>query len=84
MNYSIDIDDIYYNMDDQEKQEMIDLLYSDGYNPSSPEGILQDEIDSASWTDTQWNTAVLKLINRKWQLSKEDEQTILKIASQLP
>ena len=34
-------------------------------------------------TDEEWNEQVDKLFNNKWRLSKEDEETILRITNKL-
>ncbi len=71
----IDIDDILYSMTSYEKQQLADELYEEGY--------LAKKDDAAKSTDDEWNEQVNKLFNNKWRLSKEDEETILKITNKL-
>lgn len=71
----IDIDDILYSMMSYEKQELADALYEDGY--------IAKKDDSEKSTDDEWNESVNKLFNNKWRLSKEDEETILKITQKI-
>lgn len=71
----IDIDDILYGLTSWEKQELADELYDDGY--------VAKKSDEAKSTDDEWNEQINKLFNNKWRLSKEDEQTILKITNKL-
>lgn len=71
----IDIDDILYSMMSYEKQELADALYEAGYVAKKD----TSEIN----TDNEWNEEVNKLFNNKWKLSKEDEETILKITNKL-
>ena len=74
----IDIDDILYSMMSYEKQELADELYDVGYVPKQISGTLLDSDE-----DSDWNTAVTKLKNNQWRLSKEDEETILKITNKI-
>jgi hypothetical protein len=71
----IDIEDVLYGMSDREKQELVDDLYDDGY--------IAKKADDAKSTDDEWNEQVGKLFNNKWRLSKEDEETILKITNKI-
>jgi hypothetical protein len=71
----IEIDDIMYSLSSWEKQELADELYADGY--------VAKKDDEARSTDDEWNEQVHKLLNNKWRLSKEDEETILKITNKI-
>jgi hypothetical protein len=71
----IDIDDILYGMTSWEKQELVDDLYAAGY--------VAKKDSEATNTDDEWNEQVHKLFNNKWRLSKEDEETILRITNKL-
>ena len=71
----IEIDDIMYSLSSWEKQELVDELYADGY--------IAKKDSEARNTDDEWNEQVNKLFNNKWRLSKEDEETILKITNKL-
>ena len=77
-NFDIEIDEILWNCSSYEKQELADALYDDGYPPKQIKGTLAD-IDE----DDEWNDAVAKLKNNQWRLSKEDEETILKITNKI-
>ena len=71
----IEIDDILYSLSSYEKQKLADELYEDGY--------LAKKDDAEKSTDDEWNEKVNKLFNNKWRLSKEDEETILKITNKI-
>lgn len=71
----IEIDDIMYSLSSYEKQELADELYEDGY-------IAKKDISEQN-TDDDWNESVHRLFNNKWRLSKEDEETILKITNKI-
>ena len=71
----IEIDDIMYSLSSWEKQELVDELYADGY-------VAKKDAEAKS-TDDEWNEQVHKLFNNKWRLSKEDEETILKITNKI-
>ena len=72
-----DIDDILNGMMGYEKQELADELYEDGYTPSQ----LGEHPDNREESD--FDREVSKLIGNSWRLSKEDEETILKIANKI-
>ena len=78
MRIDVDIDDILFEMSSYEKQDLADELYSEGYVPNQMGGVHPDDV-SVSEFDAQVN----KLIGNAWKLSKEDEETILKIANKL-
>lgn len=72
----IDIDDILYSMMSYEKQQLADELYEAGYIPKKLER-------AEGPNDDDWNDAIEKLKGNNWKLSKEDEETILKIANKI-
>jgi hypothetical protein len=71
-----DIDEIVYGLMSWEKQDLIDELYEAGYTPTQLE-------KKQSKSDNDWDEAVEKLKGNKWRLSKEDEETILKITDKI-
>ncbi len=71
----IEIDDIMYSLSSWEKQELVDELYANGY-------IAKKDSEARS-TDDEWNEQIHKLFNNKWRLSKEDEETILRMTNKL-
>jgi hypothetical protein len=71
----IDIDEIIYSMTSWEKQELADELYDDGY-------VAKKDVSGRD-IDDDWNEQVNKLFNNKWRLTKEDEETILRITNKL-
>lgn len=75
INIDIDIDDIISNMGSYDKQMMVDELYEEGYIAKKDSSERND--------DNEWNEQVNKLFNNKWRLSKEDEETILKITNKI-
>jgi hypothetical protein len=74
----VDIDDIVSGMTSWEKQELADELYEDGYTPKALEGSTPN-----IGADTEFDEQVMKLIGNAWRLTKEDEETILKIANKI-
>ena len=76
VNVDVDIDDILWSLSSYEKQELVDDLYDDGYTPTQ-----LDKKQSKS--DDDWDEAVEKLKGNKWRLSKEDEETILRITNKI-
>jgi len=72
----IEIDEILYSLSSYEKQELADELYDDGYVAKQVKQVIDEDLDD-------WDEAILKLKGNKWRLSKEDEETILRITNKL-
>ena len=75
----IDIDDILYSMLSYEKQELADELYENGFVPKQIQGTLSDPLQK----DSEFDEQVRKLIGNSWKLTKEDEETILRITNKI-
>lgn len=75
----VDIEDVLWGMSDREKQELVDDLYEDGYVAKKDPRYDMNE-DGFS---NEFDEEVVKLIGNGWKLSKEDEETILKITKKL-
>jgi len=73
-----DIDDILNSMMGYEKQELVDELYEAGYVPKE----LENAIPSKDPL-TDFDEQVLKLVGNSWRLTKEEEETILKITNKI-
>lgn len=73
----IDIDDIISGLMSYEKQELADELYDDGYSPSQLGEHPEDRLES------DFDREVSKLIGNAWRLTKEDEETILRISNKI-
>lgn len=66
----VDVDDFLSACSDSEIKELIQALKDDGH---LDEGELDNDFD----------IAIRKLSGNSWRLSKEDEETILKIANKI-
>jgi hypothetical protein len=77
VNVDIELDDILTELTSREKQQLADDLYEDGYCPS------QVDQDSINEKYSDFDKRVQKLIGNSWRLTKEDEETILKITNKL-
>ena len=71
-----DIDDILNGMMGYEKQELADELYDSGYCPKQVKEVMDEDND-------EWDEQIKKLKGNKWRLSKEDEETILRITNKI-
>lgn len=80
MSISIDvsIDDIIWGMSDYDKQELVNSLYDDGFVPEQMGGVHPDDIPTG-----EFDREVSKLMGNSWRLSKEDEETILRITNKI-
>ena len=76
ISVDLDINDIMYSMTSYDKQKMVDELYDDGYVAKQVQRVIDEDLD-------EWDTAITKLKGNKWRLSKEDEETILRITNKL-
>ena len=77
---SVHIDDILQDMTRAELQKLVDNLYDDGYRPKKFKITPNDNQSSDS---TNFDLQVQKLIGNSWRLSKEDEETVLRIANKI-
>ena len=66
----VDVDDFLSACSDSEKKELVQALKDDGY-------FNEDDLDN------DFDIALRKLVGNSWRLSKEDEETILKIANKI-
>ena len=73
----IEIEDILWNMSDYEKQELVDELYEEGFTPKG------FPTSNVSIDGDEFDEAVSKLLGNSWKLTKEDEETILKITKKV-
>lgn len=74
----IEIDEILWSMSSREKQELADELYDDGYVPKQMGGVHPDDAPTG-----EFDKEVSKLIGNAWRLTKEDEETILRITNKI-
>ena len=78
INVDVDIDDILWDMTNYEKQELADELYDAGFVPKQMGGVHPDDVPTG-----EFDNEVHKLIGNSWRLSREDEETILRITNKL-
>jgi len=76
ISLDVDIDDVISSMSSYDKQQMVDDLYDDGYVAKQVKQVIDEDLDD-------WDEAILKLKGNKWRLTKEDEETILRITNKL-
>ena len=76
ISIDVEYDDIINSMGSYDKQKMVDELYDDGYVAKQVQQVIDEDLD-------EWDTAITKLKGNKWRLSKEDEETILRITNKL-
>lgn len=74
----IDVYDILPQLNDQEKQELIDDLYQEGYEPS-----LMEELNYNGVQGEKLQEALAKIQKNRSQLSNEDEEMIINLAEKL-
>ena len=86
INLHVDLDDIYDEMDRQDKMGMAELLYDDGIldehiNPNIRK-VVRGEQESPGEEELRDN--LTKIWNSYHQLTNEEEELIKKIADRLP
>ena len=74
----IDVYDILPQLNDQEKQELIDDLYQEGHEPS-----LMGELKYNGVQGEKLQEALAKIQKNRSQLSNEDEEMIINLAEKL-
>lgn len=70
VSVDVDIDDVLWNMSKNEKQQLVDDLYDDGYIPKP---LINNHTDNFS-------KACQKLTGQAWRLSREEEEFIINIS----
>ena len=81
----VDIDEIYDDMDRSDKRQMAEWLYDDGTLAKHPNPEIRRLVrgDEESLGEKELRDNLLKLWNRHYRLSNEDEEIIKKIANKL-
>lgn len=74
---NIDVDDFYYEMSDDDKVEMYELLKEDGYGSSLKKS---DEMP-ASVPEWEFTNIMSKISSNRLQLTNEEDEMLKKIAS---
>ena len=74
----IDVYDILHQLNDQEKQELIDDLYQEDHEPS-----LMEELNYNGVQGEKLQEALAKIQKNRSQLSNEDEEMIINLAEKL-
>ena len=77
INVDIELDDILPELTSREKQQLADDLYEDGYCPSQ----VDPSLDTQKYSE--FDEQVKKLVGNSWRLTKEDEETILRITNKI-
>jgi hypothetical protein len=75
----LSVDEIYENLSDLEVKKLIDLLVSEGEVISTNVG----KNESMSFLDEEWKKTLINLMDNRYRLSNEDEETIKTIAQKL-
>ena len=76
INVDIDVDDILWDLDDRDKQYIVDELYEDGFTPKG----MESDNPLVSIAESFFNESLDKLKGKWNMLSAEEEQTIINIA----
>lgn len=71
----ISVEEFFDEMDEHEREEMLDLLLERTENKSPTSRYFSD--------DTAFDLEARKLIGNRWRLSTEDEQTVLRITKKI-
>ncbi len=81
----VDLDDIYYEMGDFDKEKMAEWLYEDGILDKHPNPDIRLLIkgNEESFGEEQLRNNLTKLWNGYYQLSNEDIEIIKKIANKI-
>ena len=84
---NVDLDDVYYEMSNWDKEQMAEWLCDDGYCTLNEDDRDDDEeefkIVNPTILDKMWVEDMKKLFHSRMQLSVEDEETIKNIVNKL-
>jgi hypothetical protein len=78
INVDIEVSEILWNLSSYEKQELTDDLFDEGYTPNNSPDTIESSNDGE-----EFDVVVSKLLGNSWKLTKEDEETILRIANKI-
>ena len=81
VDVNLDIDDIYYELSDREKRELVDLLQDDGLVLPRDESLKSS--GGLNHLDYEWAEALDKINKARYILTKEQEDMIMNLASKL-
>jgi hypothetical protein len=84
ISINVDLDDIYYEMSNWDKEKMAEWLYDDGYCTLNEDD--EDNefyLTNPTMLDKIWVEDMKKLFHSRMQLSVEDEETIKNIVNKL-
>lgn len=68
----VDLDDVYSDLSESEKQELVEWLVEDGYTVTSS--------STKTPTNPDFNIICDRLAKSYYRLSKEDEETIINLS----
>jgi hypothetical protein len=77
---NVDLDDVLSSLNGDELQQLADELYDDGYVPSQVEEVLSGVAGHGVSADL-FSEALGRLGTHRLELSKDEEELILKLAS---
>jgi hypothetical protein len=85
INVDVDLDEIYNEMDRNDKREMAEWLFDDGILSSHPNPEIRKLVrgDEESQGEKELRDALTKLWNSYYRLSNEDELLIKQITDKL-
>jgi hypothetical protein len=87
ISINVDLDDVYYEMSNWDKEQMAEWLCDDGYCTLNEDDRDEDEeefkIVNPTILDEMWVDTMRKLFHSRMQLSVEDEETIKNIVNKL-
>jgi hypothetical protein len=84
ISINVDLDDIYYEMSNWDKEQMAEWLYEEGYCTLDKDD--EDNefyLTNPTMLDKIWVEDMKKLFHSRMQLSVEDEETIKNIVNKL-
>ena len=83
ISIDVNIDDILSSMSFRDTQKLANKLYDNGYISDQLKEKIYGEEGLKSVHSFDFDGQVKKLIGNSWRLTKEDEETILRIANKL-
>jgi hypothetical protein len=85
ISIEFDLDEVYDEMANWDKEQMAEWLYDEGYCTLDEDDRDEDEfiIKNPTILDEMWVEDMIKLFHSRMQLSMEDEETIKNIVNKL-
>jgi hypothetical protein len=80
ISLDVDIDDIISSMSKYDRRELFRELQKDGWISSRCRVTKEGEVEAIGESDSEFDSALIKLQGNDWRLTKDEEQFIINLS----